>query len=64
MKVLDENKGYNVECTCGHCHSELEVNTFDLKIGLFTVYFICPVCKRKIYVPDEYLELFGIEFKH
>lgn len=61
MEVVNRTKGKNVYGTCNFCKSELKINTFDLKFGFFTVYFRCPVCNKKIIIPDDKLYLFGIQ---
>lgn len=63
MEVVNKNNGKNVYCICNFCNSELKVNTFDLKFGFISTYFRCPVCNRKITVPDDKLYLFNIQIK-
>lgn len=64
MEIINKNNGENVNCVCNFCNSELKVNTFDLKYGFLNVYFKCPVCNRKIVVPDEKLYLFGLKLDY
>lgn len=60
MRIINKNEGKNVIGKCQNCLSELEINTYDIKSGLLGAYFICPVCNKKIYIPDNKLYLFGI----
>lgn len=60
MKIINRNEGKDIKCKCLRCHSDLEINTFDLTIGWINVFFRCPVCNNKICVPDNQLYLFGL----